>query len=170
MKITLRSCTLRPFRVGDEASLALHANDRDIWRNVRDRFPHPYTHADAERWIAFASAQSPTTDFAIDVDDAAVGCIGITLQADVHRRSAEIGYWLGRAARGRGIATEALVAMTEHVFANFDVCRLFGAVFAHNPVSARVMEKAGYTLEGRLQKSVFKDGVVLDSLLYAIVR
>ena len=168
--ITLRSCTLRPYRAGDEASLVFAANDREIWMNLRDRFPHPYTDADAAGWIAHASAQSPVTDLAIDVDGAVAGAIGITPQPDVYRRSAEIGYWLGRAHRGKGLATEALVGMTEHVFANSDVCRLFGAVFEHNVASARVLEKAGYVLEGRLRKSVVKDGQVLDSLLYARVR
>lgn len=170
MNIPLRSCTLRRFRTGDEPSLALHANDREIWKNLRDRFPHPYTEADAAAWVAYTSAQAPPLDFAIDVDGAAVGGIGIMPQSDVHRRSAEIGYWLGRAARGRGIATEALVGLTEHVFAETDICRLFAAVFEHNPASARVLEKAGYTLEGRLKQSVFKDGQVIDSLLYARVR
>jgi hypothetical protein len=89
--IPLRSCTLRRYRAGDEASLALHANDHDIWRNLRDRFPHPYTEADALAWVAHASAQSPVTDLAIEVGGAVVGGIGIIPQLDIHRRSAEIG-------------------------------------------------------------------------------
>lgn len=170
MQIRLRSCTLRPFRRGDEPALEAQANDRDIAKNLRDRFPHPYGAADAERWVAYASAQSPTLDFVIEVDGALVGAIGITLQDDIYRRSAEIGYWLGRAARGRGIATEAVLGMAEHTFANFEVVRLFAGVFEHNPASARVLEKAGFVLEGRLRKSVFKDGALLDQLLYALVR
>jgi [ribosomal protein S5]-alanine N-acetyltransferase len=170
MVITLRSCSLRPFRAGDEDSLVHHANDRDIWKNVRDRFPHPYTRAAAEQWIAFTGAQDPSRDLAIDVDGAVVGGIGLTPQEDVFRRSAEIGYWLGKDLRGRGIATDALRAMTDHAFSTFDLCRIFAGVFEHNPASIRVLEKAGYAFEGRLRKAVFKDGAMMDQLLYATVR
>lgn len=170
MELLLKSCLLRPFRPGDEDAVAHHANDHAVWRNLRDRFPHPYTRDDAATWVSFASAQDPTSDFAIDVDGAAVGAIGITLQTDVHRHSAEIGYWLGAAFHGRGIATEALRAMTDHAFATFDLYRLFASVFAYNAASVRVLEKAGYVFEGRLRKNVVKDGVVVDQLLYAMVR
>jgi ribosomal-protein-alanine N-acetyltransferase len=94
MRIELANCVLRPWRVGDEASLAEHANDRDVWRNLRDHFPHPYARADAEAWVAFASKQAQPTSFAIEVDAEAGGGIGLTLHDDVERVSAEIGYWL----------------------------------------------------------------------------
>jgi len=104
------------------------------------------------------------------VDGAAVGSVGIELGTDVFRRSAEIGYWLGEPFWGRGIATEALRAMTEYAFAHFDICRLEAGVFGWNPASARVLEKAGYTLEGRARNAVVKDGRTTDRLLYGLVR
>jgi [ribosomal protein S5]-alanine N-acetyltransferase len=168
--LELSRCTLRPWRIGDEASLVRYADNRNVWRNMRDRFPHPYTAADAEAWIKKASAETPATSFAIVVDGAAVGGVGIELGTDVFRRSAEIGYWVGEPFWGRGIATEALGAMTEYAFAHFDICRLVAGVFEWNPASARVLEKVGYTLEGRARRGVVKDGRTGDRLLYALVR
>jgi [ribosomal protein S5]-alanine N-acetyltransferase len=170
VQLELSRCTLRPWRVGDEASLVRYADNRNVWRNHRDRFPHPYTAADADAWIKKASAETPATSFAIVVDGAAVGGIGIDLGTDVFRRSAEIGYWLGEPFWGRGIATEALHAMTEYAFEHFDICRLEAGVFDWNPASMRVLEKAGYELEGRARLSVTKDGRTGDRLLYALVR
>jgi RimJ/RimL family protein N-acetyltransferase len=116
VELTLARCTLRPWRRGDESSLVLHANDRRVWLNLRDRFPHPYTAKDADEWIAHAGAQAPVLNFAIVVDGAAVGGIGLEPGTDVHRRSAEVGYWLGPPFWGRGIATEALRAVTDYAF------------------------------------------------------
>ena len=100
----------------------------------------------------------------------AVGGIGILLQEDVHRRSAEIGYWLGEDYWGRGIVTEAVRRVTDWAFENFDLCRIFAHVFAWNPASMRVLEKAGYEYEGRLRQSVTKDGQTIDQVIYAIIR
>jgi RimJ/RimL family protein N-acetyltransferase len=169
LELKLARSTLRPWRVGDEASLIRHANNRRVWRNL-SRLPHPYTTADAHAWIARASPQSPVTDLAITVDGEAVGGIGVELGRDVFHRSAEIGYWLGEDYWGRGIATEAVRALTEYAFVTFDLCRLHAGVFEWNPASMRVLEKAGYTLEARHRKNVTKDGETIDRLVYALVR
>ena len=170
MELSLGHFSLRDWRRGDEQSLVRHANNRKIWRNLRDLFPHPYTMADAEGWIARASAETPCANFAIVVDGAAVGGIGLVLKDDVFRRSAEIGYWLGEEFWGRGIVSEAVRAVTEYAFSNFDICRIYAGVFEWNPASMRVLEKAGYEFEGRMKKSVTKDGQTIDELIYAIVR
>lgn len=170
MELKLRKSTLRPWRRGDEESLVRHANSRAVWRNLRDAFPHPYTFADATNWIQVANPTIPITNFAIVVDGAAVGGIGLVLRDDVFRRSAEIGYWLGEAYWGREIVTEAVRGVTDYAFATFDLCRLYAGVFEWNPASARVLEKAGYEFEGRMRKSVTKDGETIDELIYAIVR
>jgi RimJ/RimL family protein N-acetyltransferase len=170
IELKLERCLLRPWRAGDEPSLVRHANNRKVWRNLMDRFPHPYTRADAHEWIGLSSGETPVTKFAIVVDGEAAGGIGLELRTDVHRRSAEIGYWLCEAVWGRGIATEALRAVTEYAFAHFDLCRLEAGVFEWNPASMRVLEKAGYTLEGRARLAVTKDGQTIDRLLYTLVR
>ena len=170
MQIVLSQCRLRPFREGDQASIVQYANNRRVWLNLRDAFPHPYTGADADAWVRRVAAQQPPAQCAIEVAGEAVGSIGLTLQEDVHRRSAEVGYWLGEPFWGRGLMSEAVAAFTAYAFATFDVCRLYAAVFEWNPASARVLEKAGYVLEGRLRKSVTKAGQTIDQILFAYVR
>lgn len=170
MNLDLGIGAVRLWQASDGESLVRHANDREVWINLRDRFPHPYTRGDAEIWLGLVADEDPQTNFAIAVQGEAVGGIGIVLQDDVARRSAEIGYWLGRAFWGRGIATAAVRAVTGWAFDRFDLCRLHAGVFAWNPASTRVLEKAGYALEGRLRQAVTKDGQTIDQLLYAIVR
>jgi RimJ/RimL family protein N-acetyltransferase len=170
MEIVLSRCRLRPFRDGDQASIGRYADNRKIWINLRDRFPHPYTQADAEAWIRQVAGQDPPTQCGIEVGGDVVGGIGLTLQEDIHRRSAEIGYWLAEPFWGRGIMSEAVPAFTDYAFATFDLCRVYATVFEWNPASARILEKAGYILEGRLRKSVTKDGLTIDQFLYARVR
>ena len=170
MEIVLPRCVVRGFTPKDAPSIARHANNRAIWINVRDQFPYPYTLKDAERFIKEAAGAEPQTDFAIAVDGAAVGAVGLRLKRDIWRRSAEIGYWLGEEFWGRGIATDAVRAVTDHAFRQFDVCRLYAGAYEWNLASMRVLEKAGYTREARLRKAVMKDGRSIDLVLYAIVR
>jgi RimJ/RimL family protein N-acetyltransferase len=166
----LHQCMLRRWRRGDEASLVRQANNKKIWLNLRDQFPYPYTPADADAWIVRSEEESPQMTFAIDVGGYAVGGIGLTLQSDVFRRSAEVGFWLGEEFWGRGIMTDALKAVSEYGFATFDLCRIFAGVFETNPGSMRVLEKSGYTLEARLKKAITKEERTLDQFLYAMTR
>jgi RimJ/RimL family protein N-acetyltransferase len=162
---------LRPWRPRDVDALVRYANNRRIWLNLTDRFPHPYTRTDAEAWIARCAAQAgQATHLAIDVDGVSVGGVGFDRGRDVYRLTADIGYWLAEPFWGRGLATVALRAATTHAFARFDLERLQAAVFEWNPASVRVLEKAGYGFEGRLRRSITKDGRVGDTLLYARLR
>lgn len=170
MQLDLESCSVRSFRETDAVELARHANNRKVWLQLRDRFPHPYTIDDARGFIAFARGANPETAFAVTVDDLPVGSIGAVLGEDVERCSAEVGYWLGESCWGRGIATRVLVGFTGYAFATYGLERLFAVPLAANTASCRVLEKAGYRLEGRMRRSAVKDGVVHDQLLYAIVR
>ncbi len=170
MEIEIGEWRLRPWRPGDEEALVRHANNRLIWINLRDRFPHPYTMSDAIAWVQRASAQEPPTNLAIATTEEAIGSIGLTLQPDVHRRSAEVGYWLAEPFWGNGITTRALRAFTEYAFATFDLIRLYGIPFEGNPASAHVLEKAGFSYEGLLRRSVTKDGQILSAWMYALVR
>jgi [ribosomal protein S5]-alanine N-acetyltransferase len=162
---------IREWRPADAADLPRLANDREIWLGLRDLFPHPYRIDDAHAFIAFAGRMEPQTFFAIDVDGALAGGIGYTPRTDVERIGAEVGYWLGRAFWGRGIATAALRLLTAHAFAaDPELRRLWAVPFARNIASARVLQKCGYRLEGTLRQSAIKDGVVLDQWMYAITR
>ncbi|HEX8090628.1 MAG TPA: GNAT family N-acetyltransferase [Blastocatellia bacterium] len=170
MELKLSRSTIRNWRRGDEESVVRHANNRKIWRNLRDMFPYPYTLKDANQWIEKETSRASSTNYAIDVGGEAVGAIGLILYDDVFRRSAEIGYWLGEEYWGKGIVTEAVQALTDYAFSNFDLRRVYAGVFEWNPGSMRVLEKAGYQLEARLHKHVTKDGETIDQFIYAVVR
>ncbi|HYP28168.1 MAG TPA: GNAT family protein [Blastocatellia bacterium] len=170
MELRLTNSVIRSWHPMDADSLAAHADNPKIWKNVRDVFPQPYTQQDAIRWIQLARSQVPETHFAIAVDGAAVGAIGFVLKKDVYRRSAEVGYWLGEDYWGRGIVAEALRALTDYAFASHDLCRIYAGVFEWNTASMRVLEKAGYSFEARLRKAVTKDNMTADEFVYATIR
>jgi [ribosomal protein S5]-alanine N-acetyltransferase len=161
-------CVLRPWREGDESSLVRHANNYEVWHRLRDSFPYPYTHADAERWIAFAEQQNPQTHFAIEVHGGAAGGIGLELRSDIERRSAEMGYWLGQDFWGRGITTAAVGALTRYGFETLNLTRIFAVPLASSSASIHVLEKCGYVREGTMRRSAIKEGVVIDQVLYAL--
>ena len=170
MYLQLPTCTVRNWAASDLEPLVRHANNRHIWLNLRDRFPYPYTAAHGREFLAHVARQTPATVWAIEVEGEAAGGIGIVPLTDVERVSAEIGYWLGEAYWGRGVMTDALKAVTAEVFRQFDLRRIFALPFADNPGSIRVLEKAGYALEGRMPQSAIKDGVVRDQLMYGAYR
>ena len=167
MRLTLRNCDVRSYKSTDATSLARHANNRKIWLNLRDAFPHPYTLKDARTFIRAALKDRPERMFAISVGGDAIGGIGFSLHRDVERVSAEIGYWLGEEFWGQGITTAALKAVTDYAIQTHGLTRLYAVPYEWNPASFRVLEKAGYSLEGRLRRSAIKDGKIIDQLLYA---
>jgi RimJ/RimL family protein N-acetyltransferase len=151
----------------DAGSVASVANDRRIWVQLRDLFPHPYKVADAEAFIGRVAAIDPPLALAIVVEGRAVGGVGLEPMTDVNRRTAEIGYWIGAAFWGRGVATEAVALATDWAFRAHGLVRIFAQPFARNFASRRVLEKAGYQLEGTMRSSAIKDGEVLDQCMYA---
>ena len=164
--------TLRPWRPEDAPSVARYADNPHIAANLRDVFPWPYSPQDAVSFIQSCLQADPAVQLslAIDVGGEAVGSIGVFLKEDVYRRSAELGYWLAEPYWGRGVMTEAVRRISETAFACFDIVRLFAEPFAVNAGSRRVLEKAGFSLEGLLRQSVFKNGKLLDSCIYAHMK
>jgi [ribosomal protein S5]-alanine N-acetyltransferase len=164
-------CSLRRWRARDLASLVSHANNINVSRYLRDRFPYPYTRKDARAFLAIAGgAGGDDTKLAIDVDGEAVGGIGVIIGTDIERFSAEVGYWLGEGFWGRGIATEALALFSDDVFERLNLLRLFAVAAAANVASARVLEKAGYQKEGVMRCAAVKFGVPNDQLLFARIN
>jgi len=170
MELDCGVCRVRPWRAADAKPIVLHANDRDVWINLRDRFPHPYTVSHAKRYIKRVATEEPPTSFAIVVAGEPVGGIGVELRGDIERCSAEIGYWLGKRFWGRGVATAALRGVTGYGFSSLGLLRLFALPFTDNAASIRVLEKVGYVREGHLRSCAIKDGRVRDMYLYALVR
>lgn len=161
---------IRSYASDDMDALVRYANNRKIWLNLRDIFPHPYTKWDAENWLKQVKEQTPEAHFAIASNNECIGGIGITLQSDVKRLSGEIGYWLGEPFWGQGIASRAVRAFTEYAFATYNIIRIYAEVFSNNMSSARVLEKAGYVCEGHLRNSIIKDEKIQNLFIYAIVR
>lgn len=170
MKLPIGVYTIRSFTMEDVPSLVEQANNRNVAATLRDRFPNPYTESAAREWIGSTLGREPETAFAIADGPVVIGGIGLGLREDVYARSGEIGYWLGEPFWGKGIITSAVRAFTGYVFDNFDLVRIYAAVFETNPASVRVLEKAGYSFEGRLRQAVFKNGLVQDELMYSILR
>jgi RimJ/RimL family protein N-acetyltransferase len=159
---------LRPWQLGDLDNLVRFANNKKIFDNLRDAFPYPYTEQDGRRFIEMNASEQPTRVFAIEVDGMAVGSIGIFPQTDIHRKNAEIGYWLGEPFWGKGIVTEAVRQIIEYGFNTFDITRIYAIPFPTNIGSQRVLVKAGLHFEARLEKALYKNGQYMDELIYSI--
>ena len=166
MEIILQNSKLRKWKHEDAASLALHANNKKIADNLRDAFPHPYKIEDAKKWLEMALDNNENLMLAIEVDGNAVGGVGIHQFSDVYRKTAEIGYWLSEQYWNRGIVTEAIKAISEHAFANYDIVRLQAGVFHYNEASKKVLTKCGFTLEAIHKKAVIKNNILLDECIF----
>ena len=170
MKILLRDYLIRYWEKEDAPAIAKYANNRKIWLNLRDRFPHPYHLSDAEAFLTKVFEQQPTTFFAIANEQEAIGSIGFMLGEDVHRYTAELGYWLAEPFWNKGIMTEVVSKFTDFAFERFELNRIFAEPYTNNTASVRVLEKSGFILEGTLRGSVFKNGNILNQYLYAKIR
>jgi [ribosomal protein S5]-alanine N-acetyltransferase len=168
--IGIGNYVIRDWQKEDAASIVQYAGNRKIWINLRDAFPHPYTMADAEAFLYRAMQMQPGSYFAIVFDSEAIGSIGLMAGTDVHRFTAELGYWLAEPFWGNGIMTAAVRALSEYALQKLGFHRIFAEPYTTNAASARVLEKAGFTLEGIMRASVFKDGRMLDQYLYAKVN
>ena len=167
MKLKLGKYMIRDWRPEDVPSIVKYANNKKIWFNLRDAFPNPYQFSDAENFLSKVARQDPRTIFAIADDKEAIGSIGLMIGEDVHRHTAEMGYWLAEPCWNKGIMSRAVLRFSEFAFEKFALNRIFAEPFIKNTASVRVLEKAGFVLEGTLQASAFKDGKVLDQFLYA---
>jgi len=167
MRIDCDGVSIRSYSPNDLEALVSYANNPRVAAHLRDRFPYPYTLEDGLEWLAAADQQDPEANFVIATETELIGTIGLNLGDDVYRHSGEVGYWIAEPFWGRGIATRTLKEFTEWGFAEFDLLRIFAHVFADNVASARVLEKAGYELEGTMRQAVVKNGKVMDQLIYA---
>jgi len=170
MLIEIGKFRIRDWQKSDTPSIAKYANNRKIWVNLRDGFPHPYNESDAEKFLSHVWTQKPRTYFALASKEEAIGSIGLSLGVDVHRFTAEMGFWLAEPFWNMGIMTKAVVRFTEFVFDKFKLNRLYAEPYVTNRASAHVLEKAGFFLEGTLRANVFKDGRILDQYLYSVVK
>jgi len=170
MELGTKSVRIRPLQPDDSKKIAELANNRKIWLNVRDMFPHPFGESDAMKFIESKRLESPQTTFGITYNRDLTGAIGLVLQEDVYRYSAELGYWIGEPFWNNGIATNALRLMITYAFEKLQLKRLFAGVFEGNEASKKVLEKCGFEFEGIAQKAVFKNGLFLDEYRYVLLK
>ena len=163
----IKGCVLRPWVPADKPSLIANANNRNVWRNLADVFPHPYTDADADTWLQIVASPGRSIHFAIELDGAAVGGISARSGEGIFVRTGHFGYWLGEPYWGKGVVTAAGNALLEYLKADARFARLEAPVFEWNPSSMRVLEKLGFERVALMRKSVTKDGQLIDSVLYA---
>jgi len=162
--------TLRPWKIEDLDSLVKFANNPEVARNMTNRFPHPYNEENGRMFIESATNDFPFNIFAIDINGEASGGIGLHLQSDIQCKNAELGYWLAEPYWGKGIITKAIAQMVDYGFKTWEISRIFARPFGTNIGSQKVLEKAGFKLEGRFEKTLFKNGEYLDELIYAVRR
>ncbi|WP_343208657.1 GNAT family protein [Anaerolentibacter hominis] len=148
------------------------ANNAKVAANLRNVFPHPYTRTDAKEYILACAADPEERQIcrAIVAEGHAAGSVGIFCGSDVYEKSAELGYWLAEEYWGRGIMTEAVKRLCRDAFAKFDIVRIYAEPYARNTGSRRVLEKAGFTLEGIMRRGVYKNGEVLDYCMYGLLK
>jgi RimJ/RimL family protein N-acetyltransferase len=161
---------IRQWQWNDLDNLVGYANNLNLWNNMRNYFPYPYTIEHGNAWLEKVIGVEPVLNFAIDVDGIAVGGIGIIPNTDIYVMSAELSYWIGEPFWGKGIATEAIRQMVEYVFYYIDIVRLYAEVFETNKASMRVLEKNGFYLEGVRRKAVLKNNVLMDDYIWVKLR
>ncbi len=156
--------------MADLNSLVYYANNRNIAKNMTDKFPFPYSESHGRKFIEFATKDYPIHIFAIDIERQAVGGIGIHPQDDIHRKNAELGYWVGEPFWGQGIISSAIKQALNFAFETYDIDRIFARPFGTNIASQKVLEKNNFILEGKFERVLIKNDVLLDELIYAIRR
>ena len=165
-------CTIRKWRLEDKSALSRNLSNKSILDNLRDGLPYPYTEEDAEAYIKAMLSADPDKGFAfaITLDDEAIGSIGVFRGENIHARTAELGYYIGEPHWGNGYITSAIRQVCEYVFAHTDIIRIYAEPFARNTASCRVLEKAGFQLEGTLRCNAYKNGKTEDMRMYALLK
>lgn len=165
-------CVLKKWRLSDAADLAAVLNNENILNNLRDGLPYPYTEQDAREYICTMLSADGTSTFAyaITQNDRVIGSIGAFRQGNIHRQTAELGYYLAEECWGKGIMTEAIRQFCRIIFDTTDILRIYAEPFAYNTGSRRALEKAGFHYEGTMKNNAVKNGKVLDMTLYSLTR
>lgn len=165
-------CRIRKWELSDAKDLAAALSNRKVQDNLRDGLPYPYTEQDGKEFISamLSADESETFAFAITVDNMVIGSIGIFRQGNIHRQTAELGYYIAEEYWGKGIMTEAVKQICEYVFANSDIIRIYAEPFAYNIASCRALEKAGFQYEGTLRSNAVKNGKVIDMKMYSLLK
>ena len=166
------NCKIRKWKLTDAKDIAVALSNKKIQDNLRDGLPYPYTEQDGIDFISsmLSANEDETFAFAITLDDKAIGSIAVFRQQNIHRQTAEMGYYIAEEYWGKGIMTDAVKQICECVFKNSDILRIYAEPFAYNVGSCRVLEKAGFQYEGTLRNNAVKNGKVIDMKMYSLLR
>ena len=166
------NCKIRKWKLTDAKNIAVALSNKKIQDNLRDGLPYPYTEQDGIDFISsmLSANEDETFAFAITLDDKAIGSIAVFRQQNIHRQTAEMGYYIAEEYWGKGIMTDAVKQICEYVFKNSDILRIYAEPFAYNIGSCRVLEKAGFQYEGTLRSNAVKNGKVIDMKMYSLLR
>ena len=165
-------CKIRKWKLTDAKDIAVALSNKNVQDNLRDGLPYPYSEQDGMDFISsmLSANETETFAFAITLDDKAIGSIGVFRQQNIHRQTAEMGYYIAEEYWGNGIMTDAVKQICEYVFENSDILRIYAEPFVHNIGSCRVLEKAGFKYEGTLRSNAVKNGKVVDMKMYSRLR
>lgn len=165
-------CRIRKWELSDAKDMAAALSNKKVQDNLRDGLPYPYTVQDGKEFISamLSADENETFAFAITVDNMVLGSIGIFRQGNIHRQTAELGYYIAEEYWGKGIMTEAVKQICEYVFANSDIIRIYAEPFAYNIASCRVLEKVGFQYEGTLRSNAVKNSKVIDMKMYSLLK
>ena len=165
-------CRIRKWELSDAKDLAAALSNKKVQDNLRDGLPYPYTEQDGKDFISamLSADENETFAFAITVDNMVIGSIGIFRQGNIHRQTAELGYYIAEEYWGKGIMTEAVRQICEYVFRESDIIRIYAEPFVYNIASCRVLEKAGFQYEGTLRSNAVKNGKVMDMKMYSLLK
>lgn len=165
-------CRIRKWELSDATDLAAALSNKKIQDNLRDGLPYPYTEQDGTDYISamLSADENEIFAFAITVDEKLVGSIGIFRQGNIHRQTAELGYYIAEEYWGKGIMTEAVKQICGYVFDKSDIIRIYAEPFVYNAASCRVLEKAGFQYEGTLRSNAVKNGEIIDMKMYSLLK
>ena len=165
-------CRIRKWELSDAKDLAAALSNKKVQDNLRDGLPYPYTEQDGKDFISamLSADENETFAFVTYVDNTVIGSIGIFRQENIHRQTAELGYYIAEEYWGKGIMTEAVRQICEYVFRESDIIRIYAEPFVYNIASCRVLEKAGFQYEGTLRSNAVKNGKVMDMKMYSLLK
>lgn len=162
---------LRPWIESDLEPLVTLANNKLIYDQVRDQFPHPYTVDDGRYWLSVNVGVTPVINFVIEVEGQFAGSIGMVPQTDVYRCNMEIGYWLGEPFWRKGIATKAVELIINLIWHQYPlVYRIYANTYEHNEASQQVLKRNNFILECVHKKGVIKNNKLLDEYVWVKFR
>ena len=172
MEINIMNCKIRKWKLTDAKDIAVALSNKKIQDNLRDGLPYPYSEKDGIDFISsmISANEDETFAFAITLDDKVTGSIGVFRQQNIHRQTAEMGYYIAEEYWGKGIMTDAVKQICEYVFKNSDILRIYAEPFAYNTGSCRILEKVGFQYEGTLRNNAVKNGKVIDMKMYSLLR